>query len=293
MRIGALVMPTDDWPRTVDRVQRLDELGFAHMWIYDHYAWQRYHERPWHGTYTWLAGAAAVSNRIRLGTMVTNPNIRHPLAVAKDAMTIDHISDGRFTLGLGAGGRGFDAEVLGDRPLTAGRRVERMDEFADVLDGLLTGRITDHDGRWYTINDARVLPGCIQRPRVPLAIAGGGRQALRIVAARADQWITHGVSVPNQTAAETRAQLLAQVNLLERACTELDRDPAELDRILLVGLDSVRHLDSIDSFETTVSWASSAGFTDLVFHHPRADDPEWAGSDDVVEQIAARWCRID
>ena len=168
-RLGAVLMPTDPWPDSVATAQHLDALGFDHLWVYDHLTWRRYRDRPWHGIYPWLAGIAAATNRIRVGTLVANPNIRHPVTLAKDAMTIDHISNGRLTIGLGAGGTGFDAVALGQAELTPGQRVDRFAEFATVLGGLLSGELTNHAGRWYTVNEARVLPGCVQTPRVPVA----------------------------------------------------------------------------------------------------------------------------
>jgi len=113
MRIGVLLLPADPWPETIRMAQRVEELGYDHLWTYDHLSWRRYRDQAWHSTYPWLTGVAAHTNTIRLGTMVSNPNVRHPLILAKDATTIDHISNGRFTIGVGAGGTGFDATVLG------------------------------------------------------------------------------------------------------------------------------------------------------------------------------------
>src|SRR5687767_3593981 len=106
------MLPTDPWPDTVARARHLDELGFDHLWTYDHLSWRRYRDRPWHATMPWLTGVAAATARIRVGTLVSSPNIRHPVMLAKDAMTIDHISNGRLTIGIGAGGPGFDATVF-------------------------------------------------------------------------------------------------------------------------------------------------------------------------------------
>ena len=144
-------MPTDPWPATVARVRRLEEMGYDHLWVYDHLSWQRYQDRAWMGTYTWLAGLAAVTSRIGLGTMVANPNIRHPLTLAKDAITIDQISDGRMILGIGAGGTGFDARILGQWPLSAKERTDRLIEHVHLLDGLLRGTMQDHTGEHYEV----------------------------------------------------------------------------------------------------------------------------------------------
>ena len=287
-----LVMPTDPWADSVALAQRVERLGYHHLWLYDHLTWQRYRDRPWHATYPWLAGLAGATERIRLGTMVSNPNIRHPVVLAKDAMTIDRISDGRLTIGLGAGGTGFDATAFGQAPLTAGQRVDRLEEFAACLDGLLRGQLQSHDGQWYTFRDARVLPGCVQSPRVPLAIAAGGGRVLRVAAELGDAWITYGdTSYRRLDAASTERIVAAQLQALEERCAAIDRDPRDLDRIYLIGNTDARPLASIEAFTDFVGRYAALGFTDLVFHHPRPDDPVWNDPIAIVDQIAERHLR--
>jgi len=189
VRIGVLLLPTDPWPVTVERARTIEALGYDHLWTYDHLSWRRYRDRPWHATIPWLTGLAGVTTTIRLGTMVASPNFRHPVTLAKDAMTLDHVSNGRFTLGVGAGGSGFDATVLGP---FSGSRPPRFAEFVEVLDGLLSNPAYSHQGPFYTVDDARMLPGCVQRPRLPIAVAAAGPKALAVVAEHADAWITYG-----------------------------------------------------------------------------------------------------
>ncbi len=293
MRIGTLLLPTDPWDATVARVQRLEALGYHHVWVYDHLSWQRYRDRPWHATYPWLTGLAAATSRIRLGTMVSNLNVRHPLTLAKDAMTIDHVSGGRITIGLGAGGTGYDAVVLGQDPLSPGERLDRLEEGARLLDGLLRGDVEDHDGDHYQIRGARLLPGCIQRPRVPIAIAAGGRRSIRLAAEIGDAWITYGDTTSRDlTAAGTERVVREQAALLATSCEEIGRDPTSIDRIHLVGNTDARPLGSIDAFEDFVGRYTELGFTDLVFHHPRPDDAVWSENDEIVETIAERFLGV-
>ncbi len=114
------MLPTDPWPETVARARRLEELGYDHLWTYDHLSWRRYRDRPWHATIPWLTGLASATASIRLGTMVASPNFRHPVTLAKDAMTLDHISAGRLTLGVGAGGIGLRCHRPRRRPAVPG-----------------------------------------------------------------------------------------------------------------------------------------------------------------------------
>ena len=113
MRVGVLMLPTDPWPETRHRAQHLEALGYDHLWTYDHLSWRRYRGRAWYSAIPWLTGIAGATDRIRLGTMVASPNLRHPVTLAQDAVTLDHVSSGRFVLGVGAGGLGFDAKVFG------------------------------------------------------------------------------------------------------------------------------------------------------------------------------------
>lgn len=288
MKIGVVLLPTDPWQETVATAQRLDALGYDHLWVYDHLSWRRYHDRAWHGTYPWLAGLAALTTRIGLGTMVANPNIRHPLTLAKDAMTIDHISDGRFVLGLGAGGTGFDAVALGQTPLDPGQRAARLEEFAAVLDGLLKGELTNHSGDWYVVDEGRVLPGCVQQPRLPLAIAAGSPRGLGLAADIADAWITFGdTSGTRLSESETDTVVGEQLEVLERRCDATGRNPASIDRVFLIGNTEARPLSSIEAFVDFAGRYEDMGFTDLVFHHPRPDDPAWNDPVEIVEAIAS------
>jgi alkanesulfonate monooxygenase SsuD/methylene tetrahydromethanopterin reductase-like flavin-dependent oxidoreductase (luciferase family) len=287
MRVGVLLLPADPWPETVARARRLEALGYDHLWTYDHLSWRRYRDHEWHATIPWLTGVAAATGRVRLGTMVASPNFRHPVTLAKDAMTLDHVSGGRLELGLGAGGIGFDATVLGGELLTPRARAERLDEFVTVLDRLLRDPVTSHRGAYYTVDQARMVPGCVQRPRIPLAIAAAGPRTLELTARHGDAWITLGdPSRPDATPAEAYAAVGAQLDRLAAACSSAGRDPSRLRRIFLIGSTTERPLASAAAFEDFAGRYRELGFTDLVFHHPRADDPVWNEPEEIVERIA-------
>src|SRR5262245_1503616 len=148
------MLPTDPWPETLARAQHLERLGYDHLWTYDHLSWRRYRERPWHAAIPWLTGIATATETVRLGTMVASPNFRHPVTLAKEAMTLDHVSDGRLVLGVGAGGPGFDGTVLGGEQASPATRAARFEEFVDVLDRLLRQPATSHRGTYYSVDDA-------------------------------------------------------------------------------------------------------------------------------------------
>ncbi len=287
MRVGVLMLPTDPWPEAVARARHVEALGYDHLWTYDHLSWRRYRGRAWHAAVPWLTGMAGATDRIRLGTMVSSPNLRNPATLAQEAVTVDHVSGGRFILGVGAGGVGFDATVLGADRLGRAELVARLEEFVMLLDRLFAEPNVSYEGVYFTLHEACVRPACVQVPRVPLAIAAGGAKALALVARFADAWITYGDTINGErSAAGTEQAVRAQSHRLDDACAAIGRDPATLQRIFLIGNGDERPLASAAAFDDFVGRYAEIGFTDLVFHHPRADDPVWDEPEAIVDQIA-------
>src|SRR6478736_4666443 len=136
VNVGVVVLPQQRWTEAAARWRAVEQMGFAHAWTYDHLAWQSLADEPWFATVPTLTAAALVTERIRLGTWVASPNFRHPVPFAKDLMTLDDIAAGRLLVGLGAGGTGVDATVLGGEVLPPKERAERFEEFVELLDDL-------------------------------------------------------------------------------------------------------------------------------------------------------------
>jgi len=282
------MIPTDPWPVARARAIELEEFGYDHLWTYDHLTWQRYRGQPWHAAVPWLTGVAAATSRIRIGTMVTSPNFRHPVPLAKDAMTLDHISDGRLILGIGAGGSGFDATTMADEAWSPAERAARFAEFLPLLDRLLREPSTTFHGEYYIANEAETLPGCVQRPRVPLAISALGPKAIELAARYADAWITIGDPKTKEAPADEQlAAIRVQVGRFEDACGASGRDPGTVDRIFLAGGLVEQPLNSTDEFADFAGRYAEMGFTDLVFHDPRPGDLRWDQPVAMVEKIAA------
>lgn len=290
VRLGVLMIPTDPWPQAVARAQHLESLGFAHLWTYDHLSWQRYRDEPWHAAIPWLTGITAATSRIRVGSMVTSPSFRHPVTLAKDVMTLDHISAGRVTVGIGAGGTGFDATVLGKEVPTPAERAARLADFVEVLDGLLRHPAYSSSNARYPVSEARMIPGCVQQPRVPLAIAAAGPKTLAVAARFGDAWLTEGdPRDPAPTPAGAEQAVREQGRLLDQHCAEIGRDPGTLDRVFLVSNRIERPLADLGTFADFVRRYAALGFTDLVFHDPRPGDPFWDDDPAIVDAIAAEY----
>lgn len=283
------MLPTDPLPETLARARHIDTLGYDHLWTYDHLSWRRYRGRPWYAAMPWLTAMAGATSRVRLGTMVTTPNFRNPLTLAQEAVTVDHVSGGRFILGVGAGGLGFDSTVFGEPPLSRRALTERLGEFLELLDRLFREPTVSHRGTYFTLDDALVRPAALQEPRIPLAIAAAAPKTLALAARFADAWITFGDAGENRdtSASGTTRIIETQVRRLEEACAVIGRDPATISRIYLIGNTDERPLASVAAFDDFVGRYSALGFTDLVFHHPRADDPAWDEPANIVDAIAA------
>lgn len=140
MRLSTVILPIHRWAEGRERWKGAEELGFHAAYTYDHLSWRSFRDGPWFGAIPTLTAAAAVTRSMRLGTLVTSPNFRHPVTLAKELITLDDISAGRVTLGIGAGGNGFDATTLlrsGEVPWTPRQRADRFGEFVTLLDALL------------------------------------------------------------------------------------------------------------------------------------------------------------
>ncbi|MGW6721831.1 LLM class flavin-dependent oxidoreductase [Streptomyces sp. NPDC054995] len=289
MRLSTVILPIHRWAEGQKSWQRAEELGFHTAYTYDHLSWRTFRDGPWFGALPTLTAAATVTERLRLGTLVTSPNFRHPVTLAKELISLDDISGGRVTLGIGAGGSGFDATALGQEAWTPRERADRFAEFVPLLDRLLTEDAVTDRGTHYTALEARNIPGCVQRPRLPFAIAATGPRGLKLAARHGQAWVTTGDPklYENGTPEESRAALRAQNEKFTAACAEIGRDAGEPDRILLTGFtpDRTAPLESVDAFVDFAGRHGELGFTEIVIHAPIPDsvfdvDPE------VFERIA-------
>ncbi|MEU1131617.1 LLM class flavin-dependent oxidoreductase [Streptomyces sp. NPDC005900] len=293
LRLSTVILPVRRWHEGGrDQWLRAEELGFHTAYTYDHLAWRSFRDGPWFGAVPTLTAAAAATERLRLGTLVTSPNFRHPVTLAKELISLDDISGGRITLGIGAGGNGFDATTLlaeGQQPWTPRERADRFGEFVPLLDRLLTEDSVTYEGTFYSATEARDIPGCVQRPRLPFAVAATGPRGLRLAARHGQAWVTTGDPklFENGTPEESREAIRGQIERLGKACADLGRDVAELDKILLTGFtpDRNRPLESVDAFVDFAGRHRDLGFTEIVVHAP-IPDSDFATDQDVFEKIA-------
>jgi F420-dependent oxidoreductase-like protein len=230
-----LFLPQVGVPFTVikERVQLADRLGFHSVWFVDH-MWSRGlpdldHLESW----TLMSAVAAITERIGIGTLVLCNSYRSPSLLAKMAASLDHVSNGRLLLGLGAGWMEEEYTAYGYSFPTARIRIEQLDEALSVIKLLLTEPRASFQGKYYAIEDAVNNPKPKQKPRPPILIGGAGEQRLlRVVAEHADIW-----NCPNNV-----ATLLPQkLEALRRHCDAIGRDPQTIEvseqSIMVLGSD--------------------------------------------------------
>ena len=288
LRTGVVILPDLRWRVARDRYAEAEQRGFHTAWTYDHLSWRTLRDGPWMGAIPQLAAAAAVTSTIRLGTLVTSPNFRHPALLAKDVMTLDDISDGRVDLGIGAGGTGWDATALGGPAPSPRERFDRFADFTTALDVMLREPSGSYAGEYFQAPGYRTLPGCVQQPRVPFTIAATGPRGLALAARYAATWVTFGPLDHSDDAEAWFTGVARQAAKLDEACLAQGREPASVRRMALVGVSDDWADGSLSRWEDFTGRIAALGFTDVVVHWPRLDDTDLPGcSPEVFDAISA------
>ncbi|MGH7760745.1 MAG: TIGR03560 family F420-dependent LLM class oxidoreductase [Candidatus Dormibacteraceae bacterium] len=205
-----------------------DESGFDHVWDFDHLAsiGGGGADRPIYEGWTLQAAMAEATKRVRIGCLVTGNTYRNPALLAKQAVTVDHLSGGRLEFGIGAAWAEIEHAMYGFEGLD--HRVGRLSESLRIIKSLFTEERTTFEGRYYHFKDAIANPKPIQRPHPPFWIGASGASTLRLVARYADVWNIVGGD-PERVKELT--------GLFEEACVSVGRDASEIRRSLQFGWD--------------------------------------------------------
>lgn len=217
-----------DWPGQLDAARRVDRLGYDHLWAWDHlYAIFGDPHQPAFEAYASLAAWAVATDHVELGLLVGANTFRNPGLVAKAIATIDHISNGRAIMGLGAAWFDVEHQAFGlDFGSGVGERLDWLDEAVVAIRQLLRGEsVTSVAGARYALRDLVLRPLPVHK--VPILIGGTGeRKTLRTVASYADMWN-----------ANAPADVLAhKIEILRDHCAAVGRDIADIEFTLLVQL---------------------------------------------------------
>lgn len=179
---GIFILQDAPWPTLRERARRAEAMGFDTIWVADHFVNPYAPKADWFDGWTLLAALAATTTSIRLGTLVASITLRHPVLLAREAMTVDHVSGGRLELGIGPAGAPFDYSMLGLSAWSPRERVDRLEESLAIVIPLLEQGVVHHAGRYHAIDEAFVAPLPVQRPRPPITVGALGPRAIEVAA---------------------------------------------------------------------------------------------------------------
>lgn len=215
--------------------QTADRAGFDIAYVFDHFIPIFSDEDgPCLECFTTLTALACATERLRVSTLVVGNSYRHPAVLANICATLDVISGGRFELGIGAGWWEREYRAYGMQFPPIGKRIRMMEEAVRVIRLLCTEHAPSFQGRYYTLDDARMEPKPLQKPCFPIIIGGRGEQlTLRAVARVGDGWNIIGTN---------SEEFQQKLGVLLEHCEREGRDPAELRKSVAMRFAGTRPL---------------------------------------------------
>ncbi len=223
MRLGIDVSQHQlSWDELLARVRFAEEAGFEGAWVFDHFkALYGDPNGPCFEGWTLLAGLAAATEKIRLGALVTGVTYRHPSILATEAVTVDHISNGRLEFGIGAAWFEQEHRELGIPFPETGDRIRLLRETIEAFKLLLTQDTVSFDGRFVKLESATYRPRPVQKPHPPIWVGGSGERSMLPLAGRmADVW--HSFGRPDT--------LARRWDIVRKSAENAGRDPAKITR---------------------------------------------------------------
>ena len=268
LRFGVTVVQSDPYRVLVKKWQYFEELGFDSIWHCDHLLRSLDPTAPLFEGWTLLAAMASETSRIRVGALVSSNVLRHPALLAQQAITVDHVSEGRMELGVGCGWFEEEHRRFGIPLFEPGVRVDRFSEALEIIDLLLRGETVSHEGRHYQLSEARLRPRPVQRPRPPLTLAAHGPRMLRICARFGDRWNSFG----------TVKEIAGRNRILDAECQRIGRDPAEINRSV--------HIEAFTTAPQRLPdvWSSPGAFAEVLGRYAEAGANEFTITQPRPEQ---------
>jgi alkanesulfonate monooxygenase SsuD/methylene tetrahydromethanopterin reductase-like flavin-dependent oxidoreductase (luciferase family) len=250
LNLTSVAVTTDWW---LDAARRTEAAGFDSVWIWDHFVSRGRLTDPMLECWSMLAAASVATERVRLGSFVSNVMNRHPALLARMAATVAELSHGRLELGVGAGGHPAEHEAYGIPFPPRPERAEHLREAIEILRLLLAGGPADYAGARYQLHEAHAFPVPFPTPRI---IVGGETAAgARFAARHADAWTFHGAR-----ADEVWSAFEAELKVVGRTSVDVP---------VLVALE-VEELGT-DLAALAASW-QARGAAELIVHDVKADE---------------------
>ena len=267
----------------LDLAQWLDDGRWYGMWFADHYmpntGTTEVADGDSHEVWGLLPAVAVVTERLRLGPLVSPTSVHHPALLANRTATIDHVSKGRFVLGLGAGWQINEHQAYGIELEPAKQRVDRFEEAIQIVRSLLDNPRTTFNGSVYTVTDAPCEPKPLQQ-RLPLLVGTGGNRMLRITARHADEWNTWGHPdgagerlTALRAACESVGRDLATVRTSVQVAVHLSDDEDANNKVLSGPLGARTVAGGAEQLIDTFSQYAELGFDEFIV-------PDWLMGND-------------
>lgn len=268
---GATIIQMIPYQALLDDFLFIESIGLDNGWVIDQFWIDGEPDIPMLEAWTALAAVASATERIRIGSMVTNAANRNPGILAKSILTVDQVSNGRVDVGIGGGFYRAEHDMLGIDFLDARGRGDRLREAVAILDDALRGDTVTHRGNHYQITGAAFRPGPTQSPRPPLWVAAQSPRSLRVAAKHADAVVSLGEY--DRGIEESLPAFRARMERLDEICIEEGRDPRTLRRCYYAGWADEPFFASTDATTDLVGRYIEAGATDFTFYLHNPSEP--------------------
>jgi F420-dependent oxidoreductase-like protein len=254
-------------PELIRDWQMVETLGWDTAWVVDHFMASADEDTPYYEAWTLIAALGMVTNRIRFGIMVSGNTYRNPGLLAKQALTIDHASNGRVELGIGAGWMEREHTAYSYYFPTAKERVDMYEESLQILHSLMKERRTNFDGEYYQFVDAPFEPKPLQKPHIPIVVGAFSKRTITIAGRYADIW--------NTRAEPEKAK--EQLEWLRAGAEQAGRNP---DDIRVSVYTWTPPFETEDHLRDEIQPYLELGFTDFIF--PMPPEEQW----DMMERVS-------
>lgn len=277
LRFYALILPNISWTQFLERFKYVEELGFDLAGTADHFVDWTNPSNPWLEAWTLLAAVARETTRIRITTCVAQIPLRNPAMLAREALTVDHISNGRLEVGLGIGLTADPSyDMAGIPNWTTRERVARFKEYVEIVDQLLSNEVSSYEGRFYRIKDAVMKPRPVQQPRPPIMIAAMGPTMLKRAARYADIWNSLSFADTFEAQLEETRQ---RIESIDKHCAAMGRDPGSIRRSYHMIDPGARksgglfdYYESEEIFVDRVQRVRELGISEIGLYYPMRDE---------------------
>ena len=277
LRFQVLILPNLPWEPLLSRFKRVEELGFDLAVTADTFTDFLNPPSPWFELWTVLAGVAQATNTIRIAPCVAQIPLRNPAFFCRQALTVDHISNGRLEIGLGLGLTADPGHaMMGIENWSNKERAARFKEYVEIVDLLLSNEVSSYSGRFYEIDNAVMNPRSSQNPRPPITIAAMGPLMMTYAAEYADTWNTMSFA---EEFAQQYDETANRVSKVTEHCAAIGRDLDSLrisynmyDARSRSGGGRIAYYESSQAFAEMARQLIGLGITELGLYYPMLDE---------------------